>query len=84
MGCLTQTCSVLILGGLESFLPAAMAHDCCVSVCHPLVCLVLMKPRLCLLLTPLSLPISTANAPLHSLLVLRLSCEDLKNSPPLL
>lgn len=84
MGCLTQTCSVLILGGLESFLPAAMAHDCCVSVCHPLVCLVLMKPRLCLLLTPLSLPISTANAPLNSLLVLWLSCEDLKNSPPLL
>ncbi|KFO22004.1 olfactory receptor 7G2 [Fukomys damarensis] len=78
-GCLTQACFVLFFAGLENCLLAAMAYDRYVAICHPLKYTVVMNPRLCALLVLLSLPISTLNALLLALSVLRLSfCTDLE------
>ncbi|KAM4855477.1 olfactory receptor 7G2-like [Urocitellus parryii] len=78
-GCLSQMGFVLIFAGLENSLLAAMAYDRYVAVCHPLRYMVIMKPHFCLLLIVLSLSISTVDALLHSLMVLRLSfCTDLE------
>ncbi|XP_006898873.1 PREDICTED: olfactory receptor 7G2-like [Elephantulus edwardii] len=76
-GCLTQLCFVLVFAALENFLLAAMAYDRYVAICHPLRYMVIMNPRFCGVLTLLSLFISTGDALLHSLMVLRLSfCTD--------
>ncbi|XP_040846056.1 olfactory receptor 7G1-like [Ochotona curzoniae] len=72
-GCLTQICYVLILGGFESCLLAAMAYDRYVAICQPLRYTLLMNPRLCILLVLLSLCVSLLNALLHCLMVLRLA-----------
>ncbi|XP_058381995.1 olfactory receptor 7G3-like [Diceros bicornis minor] len=78
-GCLTQVGFVLLFAGLENFLLATMAYDRYVAICHPLRYLVIMNPCLCGLLILLSLIVSTADALLHSLMVLRLSfCTDLE------
>ncbi|XP_004398891.1 PREDICTED: olfactory receptor 7G2-like [Odobenus rosmarus divergens] len=78
-GCLTQVSFVLFFAGLENFLLAAMAYDRYVAICHPLRFFFIMNPHLCGLLILLSLSISTADALLHSLMVLRLSfCTDLE------
>ncbi|XP_032739817.1 olfactory receptor 7G2-like [Lontra canadensis] len=78
-GCLTQVGFVLFFAGLENFLLAAMAYDRYVAICQPLRYTVIMNPYLCGLLILLSLTISTADALLHSLMVLRLSfCTDLE------
>nr|XP_017503189.2 olfactory receptor 7G2-like [Manis javanica] len=72
-GCLTQICFVLVFIGFESCLLSAMAYDRYVAICHPLRYTVIMTPRLCVLLILLCLLLSTGNALLHSLMVLRLS-----------
>ncbi|XP_007956683.1 olfactory receptor 7G1-like [Orycteropus afer afer] len=72
-GCLTQVCFVLVFAALENFFLAAMAYDRYVAICHPLRYQIIMNPRLCGLLTLLSLFISSLDALLHSLMVLRLS-----------
>ncbi|XP_010952582.2 olfactory receptor 7G2-like [Camelus bactrianus] len=78
-GCLIQICFVLTFASWESFLLGAMAYDRYVAICHPLRYTVVMKPRFCVLLVLLSMFISTADALLHGLMVLRLSfCEDLE------
>ncbi|XP_005406173.1 PREDICTED: olfactory receptor 7G2-like [Chinchilla lanigera] len=78
-GCLSQICFVLIFGGLESCLLAVMAYDRYVAICHPLRYTVIMNPQLCVLLVLLSMLITTVNALIHSLTVLRLSfCTDLE------
>ncbi|XP_047388131.1 olfactory receptor 7G2-like [Sciurus carolinensis] len=78
-GCLSQMCFVLIFGGLENCLLAVMAYDRFVAICHPLRYTVIMNPHLCVLLVLLCLLITTVNALLHSLMVLRLSfCTDLE------
>uniref|UniRef100_A0A8C8UFF1 Olfactory receptor n=1 Tax=Peromyscus maniculatus bairdii TaxID=230844 RepID=A0A8C8UFF1_PERMB len=77
--CLTQLFFVVFLGGMESFLLAAMAYDRYVAICHPLRYTVIMNPSFCILLTLFSLLISMTDALLHSLLVLRLSfCTELE------
>ncbi|XP_004633101.1 olfactory receptor 7G2-like [Octodon degus] len=79
IGCLSQICFVLIFGGLESFLLAAMSYDRYVAICYPLRYTVLMKPQLCAVLVLVSLLITTVNALIHSLTVLRLSfCTHLE------
>ncbi|XP_031200675.1 olfactory receptor 7G1-like [Mastomys coucha] len=76
-GCLSQVCFVLIFGGLESCLLAVMAYDRYLAIVHPLRYTVIMNPCLCVLLVLLSLFISTMNALLHSLMLLKLSfCKD--------
>ncbi|KAM4888449.1 olfactory receptor 7G2-like [Thomomys bottae] len=76
-GCLAQACFVLLFAGLENCLLAAMAYDRYVAICHPLSYTVIMNPRLCGLLTLLSVLSSIANALLLSLMALRLSfCRD--------
>ncbi|VTJ82427.1 olfactory receptor 7G2-like [Marmota monax] len=78
-GCLTQVCFVLIFAGSENFLLAAMAYDRYAAICHPLRYTAIMNPHLCVLLVLVSLSISTGDALLHSLMVLRLSfCSDLE------
>ncbi|MBZ3871389.1 Olfactory receptor 7G1 [Sciurus carolinensis] len=78
-GCLSQMCFVLIFGGLENCLLAVMAYDRYVAICHPLRYTVIMNPHLCVLLVLLCLLVTTVNALLHSLMVLRLSfCTDLE------
>ena len=78
-GCITQICFVLTFVCWENFLLLVMAYDRYVAICHPLRYTVIMNPRLCLQLILLSLFISTADALLHSLMVLRLSfCTDLE------
>ncbi|MBZ3874985.1 Olfactory receptor 7G1 [Sciurus carolinensis] len=78
-GCLSQVCSVLIFGGLENGLRAAMAYDRYVAICHPLRYTVIMNPIFCILLVLLSLLISVVHTLLHTLMVLRLSfCTDLE------
>ncbi|XP_008249096.2 olfactory receptor 7G2-like [Oryctolagus cuniculus] len=79
MGCLTQICFILILGGLENCLLAVMAYDRYMAICHPLRYMAVVSPRLCILLVLLSLLVSVANALLHSLMLLRLSfCTHLE------
>nr|XP_020008174.1 olfactory receptor 7G2-like [Castor canadensis] len=77
IGCLSQVCFVLIFGGLENCLLAVMAYDRYVAICQPLRYVVIMNPRFCVLLILLCLLITTLNALLHSLMMLRLSfCTD--------
>ncbi|KAM6218640.1 olfactory receptor 7G2-like isoform 2-T2 [Rhynchocyon petersi] len=78
-GCLTQVCLILTFAGLENFLLAAMAYDRYVAICYPLRYTVIMNPHLCGLMILFSLFISTVDALLHSLMVLRLSfCTNLE------
>nr|XP_026267651.1 olfactory receptor 7G2-like [Urocitellus parryii] len=72
-GCLSQVCFVLIFAGSENFLLAAMAYDRYAAICHPLRYTAIMNPRLCVLLVLVSLSISTVDALLHTLMLLRLS-----------
>ncbi|XP_047394293.1 olfactory receptor 7G2-like [Sciurus carolinensis] len=73
IGCLSQVCFALVFVGLENFLLASIAFDCYVAICHPLRYTVIMNPRLCVLLILFSLSTSIMNAPVHSVMVLRLS-----------
>ncbi|XP_064135930.1 olfactory receptor 7G2-like [Loxodonta africana] len=78
-GCLTQVCFVLVFGSLESFLLSVMAYDRYVAICHPLRYTAIINPRLCGLLTLVSLLISISDALFLSLMLLRLSfCTDLE------
>ncbi|KAM5187430.1 olfactory receptor 7G2-like [Callospermophilus lateralis] len=78
-GCLSQVCFVLIFIVLENCLLTVMAYDRYVAICYPLRYNVIMNPCLCVLLMLLSLLISSVNALLHTLMVLRLSfCTALK------
>ncbi|XP_047386321.1 putative gustatory receptor clone PTE03 [Sciurus carolinensis] len=78
-GCLIQVCFLLVFGGVENFLLAAMAYDRYVAISHPLRYSVIMNTRLCILLILLSLNISIVDGLLHSLMVLRLSfCTELE------
>ncbi|XP_008561865.1 PREDICTED: olfactory receptor 7G2-like [Galeopterus variegatus] len=79
IGCLTQTCFVLVFASLESFLLAAMAYDRYVAICHPLRYTVIMNSRLCGLLILVSLFICIVDSLLHSLMLLQLSfCRDVE------
>ncbi|KAF7482098.1 hypothetical protein GHT09_006691 [Marmota monax] len=78
-GCLTQVYFALVFVGMENFLLAAMAFDRYVAICHPLRYTVIMNLSLCVLMILSSLCISTVDALLHTLMVLRLSfCTDLE------
>ncbi|MBZ3883456.1 Olfactory receptor 7G1 [Sciurus carolinensis] len=79
IGCLSQIFFVLIFAYLENFLLAVMAYDRYVAICHPLRYTVIMMPHLCVLLVLISLFISSVDALLHTLMLLRLSfCADLE------
>ncbi|KAM4857069.1 olfactory receptor 7G2-like [Urocitellus parryii] len=78
-GCLSQVCFVIVFVGMENCLLAVMAYDRYVAICHPLRYTVLMNSCLCVLLVLVSFSISTVDALMHSLMVLRLSfCSDLE------
>ncbi|XP_004644963.2 olfactory receptor 7G2-like [Octodon degus] len=77
--CLTQVYFVLVFAGLENFLLSAMAYDRYIAICNPLRYTFIMNPCLCVLATLFSLFISSVDALLHCLMLLRLSfCEDLE------
>ncbi|KAM4855480.1 olfactory receptor 7G2-like [Urocitellus parryii] len=78
-GCLSQVFFVLCFLVLENCLLTAMAYDRYVAICHPLMYTIIMNPSLCVMLVLISLFISTVDALLHTLMVLRLSfCTDLE------
>nr|XP_027810685.1 olfactory receptor 7G2-like [Marmota flaviventris] len=78
-GCLSQVFFVLGFLVLENCLLTAMAYDRYVAICHPLMYTIIMNPSLCVMLVLISLFISTVDALLHTLMVLRLSfCTDLE------
>ncbi|KAM4857057.1 olfactory receptor 7G2-like [Urocitellus parryii] len=80
--CLSQVCFALIFGGLENCLLTVMAYDRYVAICHPLRYTVIMNPCLCVQLILISLLISTVDALLHTLMVLRLSfCTEALKFP---
>ncbi|MBZ3869258.1 Olfactory receptor 7G1 [Sciurus carolinensis] len=79
IGCLSQIFFVLIFAYLENFLLAVMAYDRYVAICHPLRYTVIMMSHFCVLLVLVSLFISSVDALLHTLMLLRLSfCADLE------
>ncbi|MBV96768.1 Olfactory receptor, partial [Eschrichtius robustus] len=49
-GCAAQLCSAVTFGTAECFLLAAMAYDCHVAICLPLLYSTHMSPRVCILL----------------------------------
>ncbi|XP_028619607.1 putative gustatory receptor clone PTE03 [Grammomys surdaster] len=72
-GCITQLSFVLLFAGMENFLLAAMAYDRYVAICNPLRYTAIMKGHLCFVIILLSLCLSTVDALLHGLMILRLS-----------
>ncbi|XP_073075583.1 olfactory receptor 7G2-like [Manis javanica] len=77
--CIVQIGFVVFFVCFENCVLAAMAYDRYVAICHPLRYTVIMTPRPCAMLILLCLLLSTGNALLHSLMVLRLSfCRDLE------
>ncbi|NP_001000986.1 olfactory receptor Olr1132 [Rattus norvegicus] len=77
--CLSQICFASVFGGMENFLLAVMAYDRYVAICKPLRYTVIMNPVFCVLIVLVSLLLSTMDALIHSLMVLRLSfCTDLE------
>ena len=47
IACATQTCLVLLFGGLECLLLAVMAYDCDVAICNSLHYGLIMSPQVC-------------------------------------
>jgi olfactory receptor len=78
-GCLTQVYFFLIFVCMDNLLLTIMAYDRYVAICHPLHYTAIMNPGLCILLVLVSLFISSADALLHTLMMLHLSfCTHLK------
>ncbi|MBZ3880445.1 Olfactory receptor 7G1 [Sciurus carolinensis] len=78
-GCLSQVFFLMAFLVLENCLLTAMAYDCYVAICHPLMYPIIMNPSFCVLLVLISLFINGVNSLLHALMVLKLSfCTDLE------
>ncbi|XP_036758804.2 olfactory receptor 7G2-like [Manis pentadactyla] len=73
IGCIAHIGFVLFFVGFENCVLAAMAYNRYVAICHPLRYTAIMTPQPCAMLILLCLLLSTGDALLHSLLVLRLS-----------
>ncbi|MBZ3871494.1 Olfactory receptor 7C1 [Sciurus carolinensis] len=77
-GCLAQLCFFVVFVCMDNLLLTLMAYDRYVAICHPLHYTVIMNPHLCVLLVLICLLISTVDALLHTLMLLRLSfCKHL-------
>ncbi|XP_047386338.1 olfactory receptor 7G3-like [Sciurus carolinensis] len=78
-GCLAQAYFFMVFLCMDNLLLTVMAYDRYVAICHPLHYTVIMNPRLCVLLVLICLLISTLDALLHTLMLLRLSfCKHLE------
>ncbi|KAM4857022.1 olfactory receptor 7G3-like [Urocitellus parryii] len=78
-GCLTQLCFFVVFVCMDNLLLTVMAYDRYVAICHPLHYMVIMNPHLCVLLVLICLLISTVDALVHTLMLLRLSfCKHLQ------
>ena len=72
-GCITQIYFFLLSAVLDIFLPPVMAYDRFVAICHPLHYIIIMNPRICGLLVPVSWIMCILNSLLQSLMMLQLS-----------
>ncbi|XP_047386339.1 olfactory receptor-like protein OLF4 [Sciurus carolinensis] len=78
-GCLAQAYFFMVFLCMDNLLLTVMAYDRYVAICHPLHYMVIMNPRLCVQLVLICLLISTLDALLHTLMLLRLSfCKHLE------
>ncbi|MBZ3871491.1 Olfactory receptor 7C2 [Sciurus carolinensis] len=78
-GCLAQAYFFMVFLCMDNLLLTVMAYDRYVAICHPLHYMVIMNPRLCVQLVLICLFISTLDALLHTLMLLRLSfCKHLE------
>ncbi|VTJ86605.1 Hypothetical predicted protein [Marmota monax] len=78
-GCLTQAYFFMVFLCMDNLLLTVMAYDRYVAICHPLHYMVIMNPRFCALLVLICLLISTVDALVHTLMLLRLSfCKHLQ------
>ncbi|XP_036271878.1 olfactory receptor 7A5-like [Pipistrellus kuhlii] len=78
-GCITQIYFFSLFAVLDDFLLTVMAYDRFVAICHPLHYMVVMNPRLCGLLVPVSWITSILHSLLESLLLLLLTfCTELE------
>nr|XP_040146941.1 olfactory receptor 7G2-like [Ictidomys tridecemlineatus] len=78
-GCLTQAYFFMVFLCMDNLLLTVMAYDRYVAICHPLHYMVIMNPRLCVLLVLICLLVSTVDALVHALMLLRLSfCKHLE------
>ncbi|XP_032766014.1 olfactory receptor 7G2-like [Rattus rattus] len=78
-GCLTQLFFVLAFAYFENFLLTVMAYDRYAAICHPLRYNIIMNPKVCVLLSLISLFISIMDSLMHTLMVQRLSfCRNLE------
>ncbi|XP_063167755.1 olfactory receptor 5G9-like [Candoia aspera] len=71
-GCAVQMYLVIGLASAECFLLAAMAYDRYVAICKPLLYLVLMSPRFCILLMAGSYLLGFLHSLLHTIFTFRL------------
>ncbi|XP_047388256.1 olfactory receptor 7G3-like [Sciurus carolinensis] len=77
-GCLAQAYFFMVFLCMDNLLLTVMAYDRYVAICHPLHYMVIMNPRLCVLLVLICLLISTVDALLRTLMLMRLSfCKHL-------
>ncbi|MBZ3880706.1 Olfactory receptor 7G1 [Sciurus carolinensis] len=72
-GCLSQVFFLTAFLVLENCLLTAMAYDCYVAICHPLMYTIIMNLSFYVLLVLVSLFINGVNSLLHTLMVLQLS-----------
>ncbi|VTJ82409.1 Hypothetical predicted protein [Marmota monax] len=78
-GCLTQAYFFMVFLCMDNLLLTMMAYDHYVAICHPLYYTVIMNPCFCVLLVLICLLISTVDALVHALMLLRLSfCKHLE------
>ncbi|XP_052038326.1 olfactory receptor 50-like [Apodemus sylvaticus] len=70
-GCVSQVYFFIVFGSIDSFLLTSMAYDRYVAICHPLHYTIIMNLSFCVLLVVMSWALSSANALVQTLLLIK-------------